>query len=112
VKRGQIWWTELPEPKGSEPGYRRPVLIIQANEFNISKISTVVVVAITSNVKLAESPGNVYLSKIKSGLSKDSVVNVSQVLTLDKGFLMEEVSTIDNPTIRQVDEGLQLSLSL
>ena len=112
MKRGQIWWAELPEPTASEPGYKRPVLVVQADEFNSSYINTVIVVAITSNTKLADAPGNVYLTKAKGGLSKDSVVNVSQILTIDKGFLTEPISTLDRVTISQVDEGLQLALSL
>lgn len=112
MKRGQLWWAELPKPVKSEPGYKRPVLIIQANEFNVSKISTVIVVAITSNIKLADAPGNIYLAKAKSGLSKDSVANVSQILTLDKSFLVEPIGTLDRVTISQIDEGLQLVLSL
>lgn len=112
VRRGQIWWAELPEPKASEPGYKRPVLIVQADEFNSSRIGTVIVVALTSNLKLAAAPGNVLLSEVKSGLSKDSVVNISQIFTLDKNFLTEQVGVLDNPTLRQIDEGLQLVLSI
>ena len=112
MRRGQIWWAELPEPKASEPGYKRPVLIVQADEFNASRIDTVIVVVLTSNLKTAAAPGNIHLSKAKSGLSKDSVVNVSQILTLDKDFLTEQVGVLDNSTLRQVDEGLQLVLSI
>jgi mRNA interferase MazF len=112
VRRGQIWWAELPEPNASEPGYKRPVLIIQADEFNSSRIKTVVVLALTSNLKLADAPGNVHLLKAKSGLPKDSVVNISQIVTLDKDFLTEQVGVLDNVTLKQIDEGLQLVLSL
>ncbi|CAN5611427.1 type II toxin-antitoxin system PemK/MazF family toxin [soil metagenome] len=112
VKRGQIWWAELLEPKASEPGFRRPVIVIQADEFNVSRISTVIVLAITSNLHLIDAPGNVRLLKSKTGLLKDSVANVSQLLTLDKGFLSEQIGQLDNSTLRQVDEGLQLVLSL
>ena len=112
MKRGQIWWAELPEPKASEPGYKRPVLVVQADEFNNSRIGTVIVVVLTSNLKLADAPGNVHVSKLKSGLQRDSVVNISQILTLDKDFLTEQVGTLDKPTLRQIDEGLQLVLSL
>ena len=112
VKRGQVWWAELPEPAASEPGYKRPVVIIQADAFNVSSIKTVIVLAVTSNMKLAGAPGNVYLPKAKSGLPKDSVANVSQVLTLDKGFLTEQVGPLDRAIIREIDEGLQLALSL
>ncbi len=112
MRRGQVWWAELPEPSASEPGYKRPVLIVQADEFNSSRINTVIVVSLTSNLKLADAPGNVYLPKTKSGLSKDSVANVSQIITLDKSFLTEQVGALDNVGLNQVDEGLQLVLSL
>jgi len=112
VKRGQIWWAELPQPIAPEPGYRRPVVIVQANEFNDSRINTVIVAIVTSNLKLADAPGNVYLSQSKSGLPKDSVVNVSQLLTLDKSFLTQQQGQVDNVIINQIDEGLQLVLSL
>jgi mRNA interferase MazF len=112
VKRGQIWWAELPNPTGSEPGFRRPVLVVQADNFNASHINTVVVVAITSNLHLAKAPGNVRLPKAKSSLSKDSVANVSQITTLDKEALTEVVSVLDRLTLQQVDEGLALVLGL
>lgn len=112
VKRGQIWWTDLDEPKASEPGYRRPVIIVQSNEFNRSRINTVVVIPITSNIKLSEAPGNVKLPKTKTGLSKQSVANVSQVITVDKSFLDEQVGQLDNLIMNQVEEGLRLVLAL
>ncbi len=112
MKRGQIWWAELPEPTASEPGYKRPVIVVQADEFNNSLINTVIVVAITSNLRLADAPGNLYIPKSKTGLGKDSVANVSQVVTLDKSFLKEQISQLDRVTIQQLDEGLQLVLSL
>lgn len=112
MKRGQVWWAELSAPNASEPGYRRPVIIIQADEFNASRIRTVVTMVITSNLKLADAPGNVLLTKTKAGLPKDSVANVSQVITLDKDFLTEQAGHIDSSTMRQIDEGLQLVLAL
>jgi mRNA interferase MazF len=112
VKRGQIWWAELPEPIASEPGYRRPVVIVQADEFTASRIRTILVAALTSNLRLAEAPGNVRLRKSKTGLLKDSVINVSQILTLDKDFLSEHVGHVDSQTLQQVDEGLRLVLGL
>ena len=112
MKRGQIWWAELPEPNASEPGYKRPVIIVQADEFNGSRISTIIVVAITSNLRLADAPGNLHLPKSKTGLTKDSVANVSQVLTLDKCFLTEQIGQLDKVTTQQLDEGLQMVLSL
>jgi mRNA interferase MazF len=89
VKRGEIWWADLPEPSALEPGYKRPVLIVQADEFSISRIKTVVVVALTLNLKLADALGNIYLEKTGSGLTKDAVINVSQIIPLDKEFLVD-----------------------
>jgi mRNA interferase MazF len=112
VNRGQIWWVELAEPIASEPGYKRPVIIVQANEFNKSRINTVVVIAITSNLRLAAAPGNVRLSKSKTGLSKESVANVSQIITIDKQFLVEKIGELDNSTMQELDEGMRLVLGL
>jgi mRNA interferase MazF len=111
MKRGDIWWANLPEPVGSNPGHRRPVLIIQSDAFNRSRINTVVVVVITGNLKLAEAPGNVLLSKRSSSLPKDSIVNVSQILTLDKTFLFEYVHSLETK-MEQIDKGLRLALEL
>src|SRR5690242_20969180 len=91
LRRGQVWWADLPEPRGSEPAYRRPVLVIQADSFNRSEIQTVLVAAITTNIELARAPGNVLLPKRAAGLPRVSVVNVSQVMTLDRIFLGEYV---------------------
>jgi mRNA interferase MazF len=110
--RGEIWWADLPEPRRSEPGYRRPVLVIQADSFNSSKIQTVIVAVITSNRDLADAPGNVPLPARYSGLPRDSVINVSQVLTLDRGFLTEHAGTLSQRLQRSVDEGLRLVLQL
>lgn len=112
MKRGQIWWAELPEPKSFEPGYRRPVIIVQSDEFNRSRINTVVAVAITSNLRLSDAPGNVKLSVKASGLSKESVVNVSQVITLDKQFLTDMVGEVSRRAMQQIDEGIRLVLAL
>ncbi len=112
VRRGQLWWAELPNPSGSEPGFTRPVLVIQADNFNKSSINTVVVIAITSNMRLAHAPGNVSLPKTKTGLSKDSVANVSQISTLDKDSLTEAIGVLDKLTLHQVDEGVTLVLGL
>ncbi len=112
VSRGQVWWAELPNPIGSEPGFTRPVLVIQADSFNHSRISTVVVVAITSNLNLAKAPGNVSLPKGKSGLPKDSVANVSQINTLDKEALTEVIGSVDRLIMQQVEEGIKLLLNI
>jgi mRNA interferase MazF len=112
MRRGEIWWAGLPEPVGSEPGYRRPVLVIQADDFNRSRIATAIVAVITSNLKLAEAPGNVLLPKKATGLSKDSVVNVSQVLTVDKGYLTERIGELPKYLLEQVEDGLRLVMEL
>jgi len=112
IRRGEIWWASLPDPAGSEPGYRRPVLIIQSDDFNRSRIATIIAAVITSIIRLAQAPGNVLLPSKSSGLPKDSVVNVSQVVTIDKTFLTERVGAISSHLLEQVEEGLRLSLSL
>lgn len=112
MKRGEIWWANLQPPTGSGPGYRRPVVIIQANAFNESRISTVVVAVITSNIDLAKSPGNVRLSRKDSALSKTSVVNVSQIATIGRAILSHRVGRLPNVVMEKVDQGLRLVLGL
>ena len=110
--RGEIWWADLPMPMGSEPGYRRPILIIQDNTFNQSRINTIIAVIITSNTELAKSPGNVLLPIGTSGLSKASVVNVSQIITIDKSILIEKIGRLSENYQEEVDEGLRIVLYL
>ncbi|HLP87823.1 MAG TPA: type II toxin-antitoxin system PemK/MazF family toxin [Nostocaceae cyanobacterium] len=110
--RGEIWWANLSDPLGSEPGFRRPVLIIQNDVFTQSRINTIIVVIITSNTRLAEAPGNVFLPHEVSGLPKDSVANVSQILTVDKSFLVEHIGTLPDYLQEEVDEGLRTVLYL
>ena len=112
IQRGEIWWAELPEPRRSEPGYRRPVLVVQADAFNLSRIQTAIVAAITTNVELAEAPGNVLVPARSAGLNRDSVVNVSQLLTLDRSFLTEHAGTLSPRLLRSVDDGLRTVLQL
>ena len=112
MKRGEVWWASLPEPTGSGPGFRRPVLVIQANPFNESRIATVIVAVISSNLALADAPGNVRISKADDGLRKVSVVNVSQVITLDRSLLTARVKQLPGQTMQQVSAGLQLVLGL
>jgi len=112
IGRGEIWWANLPEPTGSSPGFRRPVLIVQSDSFNQSKIQTVVVAVITKNLELAKAPGNVTITAQISRLPVDSVVNVSQVITIDKKLLAEFVSTLPNKKMEKIEEGLRLILSL
>jgi mRNA interferase MazF len=111
-RRGDVWWADLPLPRGSEPGHRRPVLIVQSNQFNDSRIHTVVVAAITSNLRLADAPGNVRLRSADSGLPRPSVVNVSQVLTLSREFLVERAGTLPGATMNRIADGLRLVLGL
>jgi mRNA interferase MazF len=112
VRRGEVWWASLPEPGGSGPGFRRPVLVIQSDSFNQSRINTVIVAVVTSNVRLAYAPGNVLLETRQSRLPRDSVINVSQILTIDKAFLTERVSLLRPEIIARVDAGLKLVLGL
>ena len=112
IARGEIWWAELPAPTGSGPGKRRPVLVVSADSFNLSRIGTVVAVTISSNVDLAAAPGNVAVPASRSGLPKDSVANVSQIVTLDKRQLAERVGALDYDTLDQIEAGLRLVLDL
>lgn len=112
MKRGEVWWASLPEPVGSGPGMRRPVVVVQSNPFNDSRIATVVIVIITSNLNLADAPGNVRISKSESGLSKPSVVNVSQVLTVDRELLTQRVKRLPGQIVSRIDDGLRLVLAL
>jgi mRNA interferase MazF len=112
VRRGEIWWAALGQPFGSAPGYRRPVLVLQVDDFNESPIHTVVVAAITSNTKLAAAPGNVLCSRRDTRLSKSSVVNVSQVATIDKRALLERVGVLAAVKFRRVEDGVRLVLGL
>ena len=112
MQRGEIWWANLSEPKGSGPGLRRPVLIVQADSFNQSRIQTVIVAVITKNLNLAEAPGNVSLTARVSHLPVDSVVNVSQIVTLDKSLLTDYVATLQSKKIKQVEAGMRLVLGL
>lgn len=110
--RGEVWWADLPDPIGSEPGYRRPVLIIQDDTFTQSRLRTVIVVTITSNIELANAPGNVLLSRDATGLPRDSVANVSQIFTVDKAFLTKRVGSLPVSLQEEVDEGLRTVLYL
>ncbi len=112
INRGEIWWAELPEPQGSGPGYKRPLVIVQSNEFNKSKINTVIAAIITTNLRLATAPGNIMLSKKQSKLPKESVINVSQIITLDKCLLTEKVTILPASIMLQITEGMKLVLSL
>jgi len=112
IARGEIWWASLPAPVASEPGFRRPLLVMQSNDFNQSRISTIIAVVITSNLRLADAPGNVMLAKKESGLPKQSVVNVSQLLTVDKTFFTEKIGSLGSLKMQEVEAGIRLVLSL
>lgn len=112
MHRGEVWWADLPEPVGSGPGYRRPVLVVQSDSFNRSRINTVVIAAISSNTALVGSRGNVLLKPETSGLDRESVVNVSQVLTVDKTLLTEFVGSLPPVVMSKVEAGLRLVLAL
>ena len=112
MERGEIWWAELPDPAASEPGFRRPVVIVQSNAFNRSRIRTVIAVVLTSNLRLADAPGNVLVPASDSGLPKDSVANISQIITVDRTLLTERCGRLPAPLIKSIDDGLRLVLSL
>lgn len=112
MKRGEVWWARLPDPHGSGPGFKRPVLVVQSNPFNASRIATVIVAVITSNLGLADAPGNVRIAKSDSGLSQPSVVNVSQIITLDRSVLSSKVKALPGATMDKVDAGLRLVLTI
>jgi mRNA interferase MazF len=112
VERGQIWWADLGEPDGSEPGFRRPVLIVQDDAFNRSRLRTVIVLVLTTNLRLLDAPGNVLLPAKSTGLPKDSVANVSQVVTVDRAFLLELAGRLRGQLLRDVERGLRFVLGL
>lgn len=112
MERGEIWWANLPEPDGSGPGGRRPVLVIQADPFNRSAIQTTVIAVITGQLSRAGAPANVLLTAKQSQLPRDSVVNVSQLFTLERSTLTERVSTLSGAVMRKVDQGLATVLGL
>lgn len=110
IGQGEIWWADLPEPTGSEPGWRRPVLVVQCDAFNRSKLATVMVVILTSNLRWAEAPGNVQLTARMTGLPKDSVVNVTQVTTLDKQVFSDCVGKVSPAKLNLVLNGINTVL--
>ncbi|MFM9902935.1 MAG: type II toxin-antitoxin system PemK/MazF family toxin [Pyrinomonadaceae bacterium] len=112
IRRGEIWWSSLPEPVGSSPGFPRPVLVIQSNKFNESELNTVVIAVITKSTWLADADGNVLLTKAQSDLPHESVVNVSQLFTVDESTLRDHVSTLSEKKMQQVDNGLKKVLGL
>jgi mRNA interferase MazF len=110
VSQGEVWWADLGEPRGSKPGFRRPVVVIQGDSLNRSRIATAVCVALTSNVKWASAPGNVLLSAAATGLPKESVANVSQIVTLDQSDLTERVGKLPKAKMELVLSGVDVVL--
>ncbi len=112
MKRGDIWWADLAEPRGSEPAKRRPVVVVQADPLTASRLQTVMVVPITSNLKRAAAPGNVVLARAHSKLRVESVALTCAVVTIDKQFLTERISALPSSAIAKIDAGLRLTLAL
>jgi mRNA interferase MazF len=110
IGQGEVWWADLGEPLGSEPGFRRPVVVVQGDSFNRSRISTVVCVPLTSNLRWADAPGNVALEAAITGLPKDSVANVSQIVTIDKASLTERAGTLPDAKLELVLAGIDVVL--
>ena len=110
VAQGDVWWAELPEPAGSGPGFRRPVVVIQGNSLNRSRIATVVCVPLTSNLVWADAPGNVVLPVKASGLAKDSVANASQIIAIDRAFLTERAGRLAPKQLAQILQGVDVVL--
>ncbi len=112
VRRSEVWWVDFGEPLGSEPGYRRPALVVSSDRFNRSRIATVVVLPVTSNLRLASGPGNVELERGEAGLSKASVINVSQVVVVDRSRFDQRIGSLPTGVMVRVDAGLRLALAL
>ena len=110
IAQGEVWWADLVEPSGSEPGYRRPVVVVQGDAFNRSRIATVVCVVLTSNLRWVEAPGNVLLGARLTGLPKDSVANVSQLVTLDRETLTERAGDLPAQKLELVLLGIDIVL--
>lgn len=112
IKRGQVWWVDFGEPRGSEPAYRHPALVLQRDEVNRSNLATVVVCVLTSNKALARAPGNTLLPKRETGLPQDSVANASQIATVNKADLVELAGTVPVGLMRTMSDGLQWFLAI
>ena len=110
ISQGDVFWAPLPDPTGSGPGLRRPAVIAQGNAFNESRLATVVVVPLTSNLRWAAAPGNVLLAGDRTGLPKDSVANVSQIVAVDRGVLSERVGHLSDEELARILAGIELML--
>jgi mRNA interferase MazF len=112
MTRGDIWLADFGIPFGSEPGFRRPVLVVQDDDFNRSMINTVVIVPFTTNLALAEAPGNVFFEADDTGLSKDSVIVSSQLTAIDRRRLLERISKVDKKYFGEIEEGIAIVLGM
>lgn len=112
ARRGEIWWVDFGQPFGSQPGYRRPALVVQSDPFNQSAIQTVILIPLTKSLELAAAPGNVLCRARDSGLPKPSVINVSQLTVADKRRLLEKAGTLPGRVIKQVEDGMRLVLAI
>jgi mRNA interferase MazF len=110
MTRGDVWWVEFGVPLGSEPGYRRPVIVIQADYLNASHFQTILVVPLTTNLLTANAPGNVLVPKVQTGLSKDSVAIVAQVYPADRTRFIEQVGQVSDKVLGRLVEGIQLAI--
>jgi mRNA interferase MazF len=108
IRRGQVWWADLGTPRGSSPGYERPVVVLQSDAFNKTDIDSVIVVIATTNLRLAPMPGNVLVERGVGGLKEDSVVNVTQLYTIDKTDLLEHLGVLPKDKLKKIDSGLKL----
>ncbi|MFM7591731.1 MAG: type II toxin-antitoxin system PemK/MazF family toxin [Isosphaeraceae bacterium] len=108
VAQGDVWWADLAEPVGSAPGFRRPVVVIQCDSLNRSQLATVICVVLTSNLRWSAAPGNVLLSASQTGLDRDSVANVSQIVTIDKRQLTERAGKVPNRQMEAIFSGIDL----
>jgi mRNA interferase MazF len=112
VRRGELWWVDFGDRSGSAPAYRRPTVVVSSDRFNASRLATVIVAAVTSNLKLADAPGNVSLTPAESGLPKASVINVTQLLSIDRDLLQDHIGVLGSARLQALDEGLRLVLDL
>ena len=110
ISRGDVWWADLPDPAGAEPGFRRPVVVVQGDAFNRSAIRTVVSIPLTSNLRWADAPGNVRLAARSTGLSRDSVANVSQIVSLDRSVLSDRIGKVSGPKLDLILAGIDVVL--
>jgi mRNA interferase MazF len=110
IAQGEVWWADLADPAGSEPGFRRPVVVVQGDAFNQSTLRSVVCVTLTSNLRWADAPGNVLLAARATGLPKDSVANVSQLVTIDRGVLVERTGVLSASSLELVLAGIDVVL--